>query len=732
SATPGARMYRTGDVARWLPDGTLEYLGRADFQVKLRGLRIELGEIEAALRLHPGVSEAVVLLREDSPGDQRLVAYVTPRTVDAEALKEHLRQRLPEYMVPNAVVALEAMPLTPSGKTDRRALPAPTWASEAGDSDEPLTLLQQQLAAMIRELLSVQRVGLKDDFFALGGHSLLATQLVVRIRTLLGVELSLRELFESSTLERLAAHVEALLLKGSRTTMPPLVPVARGVDLPLSFSQQRMWFAEQLQPGSGVYNIPLALRLEGALDVEALRDAFGAVARRHEVLRTTFHARDGKPFQRVGETQAWWALPIIDLRASSSSERESALRARMDEVAHHRFDLEKGPLLHTVLVRMDEAEHVLLLCMHHIASDGWSMGVLLQEVATFYGARAEGRTAALPELADQYVDYSEWQTQWVASEAIQSRLAELKAHVEDAPDLELPAETTRPAVRTTRGGSHSFVLPPRLVAGLEALGRQQGATLFMVLLAGFEALLSRHSGQKDFCVGSPVAQRTRSELEPLMGVFVNTLVMRARLDGSPTFAELLTRVREESLFAYVHQDVPFDQLVASLGGTRDSRKSPLVQAMFVLQNAPLHVPTLTGIQVEALKAVTNTARFDLTLSMTELRDRSLDGTLEFSLDVFSPVSAERLCQHLVLLLEAVVRDSSVRVEQLPLLTEDERRKVLVEFQGREESFSSETTLHALVEAQVDRTPHAEAVRFEAETLTYAQLDARANQLAHHL
>nr|WP_256560316.1 non-ribosomal peptide synthase/polyketide synthase [Myxococcus dinghuensis] len=726
------RMYRTGDLARWASDGTLEYLGRSDFQVKLRGFRIELGDVEAALRLQPEVSEAIVTLRERASGEPRLVAYVTPATVDVAGLEEMLRRHVPEFMVPSAFVPLAAFPLAPNGKTDRGALPEPQWTSASAKGGESLTLVQQQLAAMIRELLGVSHVGLDDDFFALGGHSLLATQLMVRIRTLLGAELSLRELFESSTLARLAAQVEAVLLGGSRTTMPPLLPAPRGAELPLSFSQQRMWFVEQLQSGEAVYNIPVALRLTGPLEIEALRATFGAVVRRHEVLRTTFFAREGHPFQRIEATPSEWVLPVVDLGALPSAERSAALRSRMSLEAHHRFDLEKGPLLRTVLVRVDDLEHVLLLCMHHIVADGWSMGALLHEVAALYRAQVGALAARLPALAIQYADYAAWQRQWVMSEAIQAQLAELKAHVQGVPELELPADSGRPLLRTTRGGTHAFVIPPHLVAELEKLGRAQGATLFMVLLAAFEAVLARHSGQDDFCVGSPVAQRTRSELEPLIGVFVNTLVMRARVDGSRSFRELLARVREESLFAYVHQDVPFDRLVESLGGERDGRRSPLIQAMFVLQNAPIQAPDLPGVQVEVLRTATDTARFDLTLSMTELREGSLDGALEFSLDVFSPASAERLCRQWVVLLEAAVRDPGTQVGRLPLLPEDERRKVLAEFQGRAERYPTDVLLHTLIEAQVDRTPHAEAVRFESEVLTYAQLDARANQLAHHL
>ncbi|WP_370640379.1 amino acid adenylation domain-containing protein, partial [Myxococcus sp. XM-1-1-1] len=732
SSTPGARLYRSGDRVRWAEDGTLRFLGRTDFQVKVRGFRIELGEIEAVLRAHAGVVEATVVVREDSPGDKRLVAYVVPESLETGALREHLRRQLPEYLVPTAFVALQALPLSPNGKVDRKALPAPELGSTTTVSEDSLPLLQQQLAALFREVLKVDRVGPDDDFFELGGHSLLATQLVTRVRALLGVDLPLRVLFEAPTLAGLARHLEELMLKASRTQMPPLVSVARDEALPLSFAQQRLWLLEQLQPGQAVYNVPVALRMTGALDLEVLTQTFATLVRRHEVLRTTFGAREGVPFQRIQPAPKQWLLPVVDLSTLPDSARESALRARMSEEAHHRFDLQSGPLLRTVLVRTSASEHVLLLCMHHIVSDGWSMGVLVHEVASIYEALAEGRSVPLPALPVQYADFAAWQREWVKSEGIQTQLEGLRARFTGAPALELPADTVRPATRTIRGGSHFFTLPPELVAELETLARKEGATLFMVLLAAFEVLLSRYSGQQDFCVGSPVAQRTRSELEPLIGFFVNTLVLRARVDGNPTFSELVSRVREESLAAYVHQDVPFDQLVEALGGEREGRRSPLIQVMFALQNAPMQPPALPGVRVDVLKTTTNTARLDLTMSMMEQPDGGLDGALEYSLDLFSAASAERLGQHFRVLLEAVVRDARSPIADLPLMGEEERQQVLVGFQGRTEAYPKEATLHALIEAQVRRTPEAEAVRFEGSTLTYAQLDARANQLAHHL
>ncbi|SDY32320.1 amino acid adenylation domain-containing protein, partial [Myxococcus xanthus] len=729
---PGARLYRSGDRARWLADGTLQFLGRVDFQVKLRGFRIELGEIETALRSHSEVETAIALVREDSPGDRRLVAYVTPEDVDTASLREHLRQRLPEYMVPNAVVVLSTLPLSPNGKVDRKALPAPDLSPAEDTQTAALPLLQQQLATLFREVLRVERVRPQDDFFELGGHSLLATQLVTRVRAELGVEVPLRTLFEAPTLAGLAERIEALMMQASRASMPPLEPVPRNAALPLSFAQQRLWFLSQFQKGHAVYNVPFALKLFGPLDMDALRRTFAEVVSRHEVLRTSFPVTEGLPRQQVNPAPAVWDLPVEDLSAMVGPARDARVRQRMIAEAHFPFDLSTGPLFRSVLLRLDADAYVLLLCVHHIVSDGWSLGVLVREVSALYAAFSEGKPSPLPPLAVQYADFAAWQRQWVLHDGIQTQLTELRSHLQGVPALELIGDLSRPAVRTVRGSSQFFTVSPELVQSLEKVARDQGATLFMVLLAAYEVLVSRYSGQQDFCVGSPIAHRTQSELEPLIGFFVNTLALRARLEGAPTFAELVSRVREEALAAYVRQDVPFDRLVEAMGVERGGGKSPLIQVMFALQNSPMQLPALAGMRVEPLRSATETARLDLTLSMMDLGDGALEGALEYSTDLFTPEAAKRLIRHFQTLLEAIVRDPEMRIQSLPMLPEDEQHQVLKGFQGREMAPASEASIHALVEAQVARTPDAVAVAFESERLTYRELDARANQVAHHL
>ncbi|HSN97076.1 MAG TPA: amino acid adenylation domain-containing protein, partial [Candidatus Nanopelagicales bacterium] len=587
----GERAYRTGDRVRWLPDGTLEFLGRLDVQIKLRGYRIELGEIEAALLSHDAVREAVVTAREDMPGDRRLVAHVVPAqagTLAVASLRDHLQARLPSYMVPSAIVLLESMPLTPSGKVDRKALPAPD-ASHAAISSAavpPRNEVETLLTGIMAELLRLPRVGIFDDFFALGGHSLLATQVVSRIRRSFSVDIPLRTLFESPTVAGLAARVEAALRAGRGVEAPPLTPIPRDGALLLSFAQQRLWFLDQLEPDSPSYSIPSALRVRGELDIEALRRVFEEIVRRHEALRTTFVAHEGSPLQII-HPPATWMLPVIDLSGRPEDARQEELERLLIEEVRRPFHLDRGPLLRTTLVKLAPEEHVLLLDMHHIVSDGWSTGVLVREIGALYPAFHAGQSSPLPELPIHYADFAAWQRAFLAGEPLDREIAYWRRRLSGAPALELPTDRSRPPVQTFRGAQHHLTLPRELHDALAQLGREQGATLFMTLLSAFVLLLSRYSGQHDICVGTPVAGRNRAELEPLIGFFVNTLVLRIELDARRSFTDLLARVREEALGAYAHQDLPFERLVEALGVNRDLSRTPLFQVMFVLQNTPV-------------------------------------------------------------------------------------------------------------------------------------------------
>ncbi|HYH80916.1 MAG TPA: amino acid adenylation domain-containing protein, partial [Longimicrobium sp.] len=521
---PGARMYRTGDQVRWLASGELEFLGRLDRQVKVRGFRIELGEIEGALRRSEGVADCVVVAREDVPGEKRLVAYVVGEA-RAEALRDRLRRSLPEYMVPSAFVFLDALPLTPSGKLDRKALPAPELASAEDRYVAPRTPVEEVLAGIWAEVLRLERVGVHDSFFELGGHSLLAARVVSRIRELFGVEVPLRALFEGPTVAELAGRVEEVRRAGL-PVLPPVVPTERTGALPLSFAQERLWFIDRLEPGSSVYNIPVARRLGGALDEAALERSLSEIVRRHEVLRTVFAEVDGEPVQVIAPFGGF-ALPVEELSGLGEADREAALGRRAGEEARRAFDLSAGPLFRAALLRLGAEDHVLLLSMHHVVSDGWSMGVLFRELSALYEAYREGRESPLPELAVQYADYAVWQREQLEGEVLDRQLAYWRERLAGAPDLlELPTDRPRPPMRTYRGATVPVELSPELLERLQRLGRSEGATLYMVLLGAFQVLLATYAGSEDVVVGSPIAGRMRKEVEKLIGFFVNTLVLR--------------------------------------------------------------------------------------------------------------------------------------------------------------------------------------------------------------
>ncbi|NRD67016.1 amino acid adenylation domain-containing protein, partial [Corallococcus exiguus] len=718
----GSRMYRTGDRVRYRADGVLEYLGRVDFQVKVRGFRIELGEVESALRQQESVKEAVVVAKGEG-AEKRLVAYVAPKagaTLEAEALKASLRQRLPEYMVPGAVVVLEALPLNSNGKVDRKALPEPD-AQKAGSTYEaPRTDAEARLAAIWAEVLRVPQVGVKDDFFALGGHSLLATQVVSRVRAEMGAELPLRALFESRTVESLAHQLEKAAFSSKTAMRRRLGATAR----PLSFAQQRLWFIDQLEPGTALYNMPVALRLEGDLDVGVLERALREVVSRHEALRTTFEVQDGQPLQVIHSDMA---LHLERVEVS-----ESAARQRIEQEMLKPFDLSRGPLLRALLLKLGNQEHALVVSMHHIVSDGWSLGVLIREVGALYAAFSSGQPSPLPELPVQYGDYAAWQRDWLRDETLAREVDYWKQSLMGAPPvLELPTDRPRPAVRTNAGTTLGFMLPLDLSRKLNALAQQEGASLFMALLAGWQVLLSRYSGQTDISVGSPIAGRTRAEVEGLIGFFVNTLVLRTQVDGEASFRELLKQVRGTVLGAYEHQDVPFEKLVEALQPERSLSHTPLFQTSMSLQNVPVEESRLPGLVLKPVPYEGRTSKFDLSLFFTETLD-GLAGAVEYSTDLFEAATVRRMVEHLRMLLEGVVSTPEAAVGRLPMLTDAERQQVLVTWNQQQAEYDRNATIPALFEAQAKRTPDAVAVVSGKQQLTYREVEEKSNQLAHRL
>ena len=737
----GERLYRTGDLVRQRPDGVVEYLGRLDDQVKIRGFRIEPGEIEAVLADHPGIRECAVLARRDTPGEIRLVAYAVgqePRQLRVEELRRHLQGRLPEYMLPSAWVLLDALPLTANGKLDRRALPAPELAgSVAGEEPgAPADPVEELLAAVWSEVLGVPRIGIHDDFFSLGGHSLLATQVASRIRDVLGVELPLRRLFEASTIAELARLVregrDGAQPGSPLSPIPPILPVPRTGDLPLSFAQQRLWFLDQLEPGNPAYNLPSAVRLSGEVSAADLSRIFGEIVRRHETLRTTFASRDGRPVQIIA-AELVPGLPVVDLAGLPPGEREARARGLALAAARRPFDLARGPLLRLQLVRLAEREHLLLVTMHHIVSDGWSMGVLQREIASLFEARSQGRSAALPELPVQYADFAHWQRDWLRGEVLESQLAYWRRELDGAARvLELPADRPRPAVQTFAGSSLIVTLPPLLGGEVRGLCRREGVTPFMVLVAAWAAVLGRHANQEDVLLGSPVAGRNRREIEGLIGFFVNTLVMRADFSGAPSFAELLRRVRRAALDGYTHQDVPFERLVEELVSARDLARSPLFQVLLVLQNAPRRELAVPGLTLAPAAVDGGVAKFDLTLTFQEAAEARFDGVLEYSTDLYDRATVARLWARFQGLLEAAAGDPANAISDLPLLPAAERHQALVEWNDTVRPGWDGPCLHELIALQAEHTPDAVAASYEGRDLTYRELDRRANQLAHHL
>jgi amino acid adenylation domain-containing protein len=730
----GARFYRTGDLARWLTNGEVEYLGRIDHQVKIRGVRIELGEIESTLCRHPEVREAVVLTHGQG-ADRALVAYLVPPLPEGAAgLREHLQASLPEAMVPSAFVFLRSMPLSPNGKVDRKALARIEPERETAAFVMPRTLLEERLVGIWSELLGAERVGAEDHFFHLGGHSLMAMRLVSRVRETFGVELPLREVFEAPTLAGLAARIGAVGVFGSFQEVQDAPLSAGATKAPLSFSQERIWFLDRLQPGAAVYNIPFAMQLRGALQPEALAATFREIARRHEALRTGFEEAEGRPVQVIsGEAEL--EMPLIDLSGLPEPARQPELERLAHEEAGRPFDLRRPPLLRVRTIRLSAAEHALLATIHHIVSDGWSSGVLVNEVAALYAAFAEGRPSPLPDLPLQYADFAVWQRGWLAGEVLEQELAHWRGALAGASMvLDLPADHPRLPVQRHHGRILPISRPAALAEPVRALALSEGATFFMALLGGFATLLHRYSGQEDFLVGTPVAGRNRKEVEPLIGCFVNTLALRTYFDGRPSLRELLGRLRSVTLDAYAHQDLPFERLVEELHAERDLSRSPLFQVMFVLQNAPQGAMELPGITLEPIRVSSGAARFDLTLALVE-GDGDLEGVLEYDADLFEETTAHRLATHLQALLSAASAEPEARVSELAFLGEAERRQLLEAGDGLRlelPALSEDNTVISLFQRQVRRAPEAPAVTQGAEHLTYAELDKRSDRLAARL
>ncbi|TYR63265.1 non-ribosomal peptide synthetase [Streptomyces parvus] len=717
---PGARLYRTGDLGRWRADGALEFLGRADHQVKVRGFRVELGEVEAALLRRPEVGNAIVVAR-----DRRLVAYVVPEAapLDTARLRDGLRDVLPDHMVPSVIMPLETLPLTASGKIDRRALPDPGELRTGRAATLPRNPTEEIIAAVWADVLELPYVGVEESFFDLGGDSIVSIQLAARLSAALGAEIALRDVFTAPTVAEQAALARDR--KGRR--LPPLVPVDRGADLPLSYNQRRLWFVEQLHPGTAGYNTGTTLRLRGRLDRDALRGALDTLIGRHEVLRIRYATVGNEPIQVV-QPPSPAVLSEYEVTGPDADERA---RSIVTEELDRPYDLAAGPLLRCSLVRLGDDDHVLTIGLHHSVCDGWSLSVLISELTSVYAALTAGEPPSLPPLPVQYADYAAWQRQWLSGDELAAQrdawLAELSGM---PPVLDLPVDRPRPAVAGMRGATHTFTVPEELSLRLTALGRQHDATPFMVLLAAYTALLGRWSGQEDFAVGVPIAGRDRPETQELVGFFVNTLVLRGDLGGDPGFDALLDRVRATALRAYDHQDMPFELLVEELAPARSLDRHPLFQTVFSLQNVPGGHIRPPGLELEPFELPVTTTNFDLSLHMVT-SDEGFAGVFEYATELFDEETVELLAQRFVRLLEAVAERPGTALSDLPLLSAEERAEAERGARGPVVPLPPKA-LHELVAAQARQRPDAVAVEFDGRKLTYAELVTGANRLAWRL
>lgn len=735
SSTPGERLYKTGDLARYLPDGNIEFLGRIDQQLKIRGFRVEPGEIEATLRQHPAVQEAVVSAHQFQPEDKRLVAYFVAnqaRSVTVADLTRYLKDRLPHYLLPSVLIPLDNLPLTPNGKINRQALPAPEYTRSELETPfaAPRSPVEEVLTGIWSEILGMEQVGIDDNFFELGGHSLLATRVMSRVQTVFQISLPLRTLFEKPTVAHLAQSVEAACrAKQSLPENISITPPPRGHKLPLSFAQQRLWFLEQLEFTGASYNISQGFQLAGSLDTTALEQSLDTIIQRHEALRTTFGVVEGEPVQLINP-QSSFKLNFIDLQHLPPSEQETEVQQLAAQEAAFSFDLTQGPLFRATLLQLNSKKHVLFLTMHHIISDGWSMSVLYRELSALYKALAAGEASPLPLLPLQYADFAAWQNRWLNDKTLTIQLDYWKQQLNGAPSvLELPSDKQRPAVQSFNGGKQSVTLSQPLTQAIKKLSHQQNATLFMTLLAAFKLLLFRYTQQKDIVVGTPIAGRRWPETEDLIGFFINSLVLRTNLSANPSFEELLGRVREVALQAFMHQDVPFEKLLEELQPQRDLSHTPLFQVFFNMSNFEDTRLELPGLEVEQLKPGGLKSLFDLTLYVKE-QNNNIRLNLVYNADLFSPARMAEMLGQYHHLLNQIVENPQTPITQFSLVTPAARSQLPDPARPLQTRWHG--AVHTRFSQQAQQLPTQPAVIDWQDRWTYQELDTRSSQLAHYL
>ena len=723
--TSGAKLFRTGDFGRLLSDGNIGYLGRIDDQVKIRGNRVELGEVEAVLQKSGLIKQCVLTAKADNSGDNILIGYIVADvTIDKQALSNNLRDKLPDYMVPSLWVQMQVLPMTESGKVDKKALPEPSVTELTGKQYmAPGTEMEKQLQSIWQQLLSKEEIGIHHDFFEVGGHSLLAMRVVSAIRKVLNIELSIKDLFLHSTIASLAGHLQNQTVV---SLLPAIEVLPRPPQIPLSYSQERLWFIDRLE-GSSQYHLPVVVRLTGNLNVDALSVAIQNIVQRHEVLRTVINEEEGKAYQKIKTAENWTIKKI-----NAAEYDNHALHTLIKNLIDAPFNLSKDYMLRANLVTLNQSEHLLVATIHHIASDGWSMSVIVKELIELYGANDETRPVNLAPLKVQYADYALWQRKYLQGSVLDHKLNYWKNKLQGVAPLLLPADYLRPPIKSNVGARAGFQVNKEITEQIKMLSQQQNATLFMVLLAAFNVLLHRYTSQEDICVGSPVANRTSYEVEELIGFFVNTLVLRTEISEKASFTELLQQVRTTVMEAYEHQDTPFEKVVDAVVKDRDLGRSPLFQVMFVLQNTP-EIPRLHlgDLRLFFERFDNNISKFDLTLTITETPD-GLQAAIDYCTDIFKEQTVLNLIAHFQHLLSAIVRAPQQLIGLLPMLSEDEENKVREEFNNSSVIYPAQKTIVALFEELAGKNPVAPAVIFEKEILTYAALNERSNKLARYL
>ncbi|MEO6231488.1 MAG: amino acid adenylation domain-containing protein [Ferruginibacter sp.] len=721
------RLYRTGDIVRWLPGGVIEYISRIDDQVKIRGYRIELGEIESVLQECSLVRHAAVIAKTDKDGTKRLVAYIVPNDeFDKAAIQSFLKNKLPDYMVPALMVEMESLPLNANGKIDRKVLPDPEPVQQSNDEFvAPANHIEKVLANVWQKLLGLDSVGIHDNFFEIGGDSLLAIRVVSALRKELDLEMPISNIFEFQTIALLAAQLET---QSGITVLPPIQLAPRPAFIPLSFSQERLWFIDRLE-GSRQYHIPAVMRLKGELDKSALEYALQEIVNRHEVLRTIFLEEDGNAHQVVKDKAAW-ELPVTS--GLHFNNDKPALQKLIQQMVSTPFDLSKDNMLRSGIITINDQEHILVVTLHHIASDGWSRSILVKEVAALYTAHEEKRAASLAPLPVQYADFAIWQRNYLQGEVLDKKLDYWKQKLQGIEPLQLPIDFPRPNVQTTRGGNVGFSFDKELSEALRLLSQQQGTTLFMTLTTALKVLLHRYSGQKDICIGTGVAGRQQQEVEGLIGFFINTLVLRSEINTEENFIDLLQQVRATTLEAYENQEVPFEKVVDVIIKKRDRSRNPVFQVMFVLQNTP-EVPSLElgKLQLVGEGHEHTTAQFDLSFSITEYA-HGLIGSLEYNADLYKKATIERLLTHFKQLVVAIVNEPQKKISELSIISNEETQQLLVGFNSNETNYPKDKTIVGLFEDQVIATPGSVALIFEDNQFTYRELNDRANYLANYL